>query len=93
MIVRKLFLRLIGDYPCAQFVEAVTEYLEGTMPAAERSRFERHLKRCASCQIYLEQLRQTIERSGRVTVADVESLPDQARDELLETFRAFHAAR
>jgi len=93
MILRKLYLRLIGDYPCARFVEAVTEYFEGTMPADERTRFERHVKRCASCRIYIEQLRQTIEESGRVTVADVESLPEQARNELLETFRTFHAER
>jgi len=93
MILRTLYLRLIRDYPCVRFVEAVTEYLEGTMPTAERTRFDLHLKRCASCQIYLEQFRETIERSGRITVADVESLPEQARNELLEAFRDFHTPR
>ena len=93
MIFRKLYLRLIGDYPCAQLVETITEYLEGTMPAAERARFERHLKGCPSCQVYVEQLRRTIEQSGRVTVDDVEALPEQAREELMEAFRAFHGER
>jgi len=93
MIFRKLFLRLTRDYPCAQLVESVTEYLEGTMPATERARFEHHLKGCPGCQIYVEQFRRTIEQSGRITVDDVESLPEQARDELLETFRVFHAER
>jgi anti-sigma factor RsiW len=63
------------------------------MPAAERTRFERHLKRCASCRIYLAQFRQTIAEGGRVTVEDVEALPEQARDELMQAFRAFHAER
>lgn len=93
MIFRKLYLRLTGDYPCAQLVETITEYLEGTMPAAERARFERHLTRCPSCQEYLKQLRRTIETSGRVTAGDVEALPEQARDALLEAFRAYHSER
>ena len=35
MIFRKLYLRLIGDYPCALLVETVTEYLEA--PCRRRS--------------------------------------------------------
>ena len=93
MIFNKLLLRLIRDYPCAQLVEAVTEYLEGTMPASERRRFERHLKGCPGCQIYVEQFRRTIEQSGRITMDDVEALPAPARAELLETFRAFRSMR
>jgi anti-sigma factor RsiW len=93
MIFRRLYLRLTGDYACQRLVETITEYLEGTMPAAERARFERHLQGCPSCQLYVEQLRCTIEQSGHVTVGDVEALPEQARDDLMEAFRAFHAGR
>jgi len=91
MMFRKAYLRLIGDYPCARFVEAVTEYLEGAMPAPERTRFERHLRRCAGCREYLDQLRQTIATAGRITIDDVNALPAQARDELMQAFQAFHA--
>jgi anti-sigma factor RsiW len=93
MIFRRLYLRLTGDYPCARLVETVTEYLEGTMPEAERARFERHLEICSSCVDYVAQLRRTIELTGRVTVDDVDALPDHARDELMDAFRAFHAQR
>jgi anti-sigma factor RsiW len=93
MIFRRLYLRLTGDYACARLVETVTEYLEGAMPAPERARFERHLNRCPSCQIYVAQLRRTIEQSGRVTIDDVDALPKHARDELMGAFRAFHAER
>jgi len=93
MIFRRLYLRLSGDYPCARLVETVTEYLEGTMPAPERIRFERHLQQCPSCVEYVAQLRRTIELSGRVTVDDVDALPDPARAELMDAFRAFHAGR
>lgn len=93
MILRKLYLRLTGDAPCALLVETVTEYLEGTMPARERARFERHLAACASCVDYVAQLRRAIALSGRITVDDVDTLPEKARQELLDAFREFHAAR
>jgi predicted anti-sigma-YlaC factor YlaD len=93
MTLHGLFLRFIRDYPCVEFVEAVTDYFEGTMPASEQARFERHLARCAGCRDYLDQCRRTIELCGRVTVADVEALPDPVREELMDAFRAFHAGR
>jgi anti-sigma factor RsiW len=93
MILRRLFLRLTNDYPCAQFVEAVTAYLDGAMSAAETARFERHLKRCSGCREYLAQFRQTVELTGRVTVADVDALPEPVRAELMDAFRAFRAGR
>jgi anti-sigma factor RsiW len=91
MIFRKAYLRLIGDYRCAQFVEVVTDYLEGTMPASERTRFERHLRRCPGCETYLDQMRRTIAACGQVTVDDVDALPSAVRTELLDAFRAYHA--
>ena len=93
MIFRKLRLRLTGDYPCARLVETVTDYAEGAMSARERTRFERHLTACTSCQVYLAQLRRTIEMTGKLTVDDVNMLPASARNALLETFRRFHADR
>ena len=70
--------------------EALTEYLEGTMPAGERVRFDRHLSICPGCKDYFAQFRRTIELCGRITVDDVEALPAPARAELLDAFRAFH---
>lgn len=93
MIVRRLVLRLARDYPCAHFVEAVTDYLEGTMPAAERKRFEHHLRRCDGCELYLAQMRTTMELTGRVTIGDVDALGPQARERLLDAFRLAQAGR
>lgn len=93
MMLRKLRLRLTGDLPCARLVELVTEYLEGTMSTRTRARFERHLGTCTACQEYLAQLRRTIELTGRLSVDDVEALPPDGREMLLEAFREFHANR
>jgi anti-sigma factor RsiW len=92
MILPRLRRRDRDDYRCQDFVEVVTDYLEGVMPAAERARFDRHLARCDGCDRYLEQIRRTIELTGRVTVDDVDELGLEARDLLLEAFREFHDA-
>jgi anti-sigma factor RsiW len=72
---------------CQELVEVVTEYLEGAMPRRDRRRFERHLKGCPLCTLYLEQIREVIRTLGRLTE---ETIPPEARDELLVTFRDWH---
>jgi hypothetical protein len=48
-------------------VEVMTEYLEGTLPAEERERFEEHLGLCSVCLEYLEQIRLTIKVLSSLT--------------------------
>ncbi len=74
---------------CRELVELVTDYLEGALPAEEHERIDRHLEICQSCRTYVEQMRQTIELTGRLTVADVSP---EAELVLLEAFRAWHTA-
>lgn len=69
---------------CQELVEIVTDYLEETLPAEERARFEEHLGVCAGCRTYLDQIRTTIAMSGRLTESNI---PTKARDELLKSFR------
>ena len=75
-----------AELSCRELVELVTDYLEGRLPPAERERFEAHLRICDGCQIYLEQMRQTIRVLGTLPE---EAVPDAARVKLLETFRAW----
>jgi anti-sigma factor RsiW len=60
------------ELTCQELVELVTEYLEQTLPPAERTRFEAHLAGCRGCRTYVEQMRQTIQALGTLTE---ESLP------------------
>jgi anti-sigma factor RsiW len=69
---------------CKELVELITEYLEGTLAEADRSRFERHLRACDWCGTYLEQMRLTIATLGKLTE---ESISPHAKEELLEVFR------
>ena len=71
---------------CKELVEVITEYLEGTLPASDRARFERHLAGCDGCQAYLDQMRQTIAALGHLPP---ESLSPEAESRLLEAFRGW----
>jgi predicted anti-sigma-YlaC factor YlaD len=77
-------LSTANEITCAELVEIVTDYLEGTMQEADRCHFEAHLDECAYCRNYLEQMRQTIAALGELRE---ESIPPDAREALLETFR------
>jgi anti-sigma factor RsiW len=78
------------DMSCRELVEVITDYLEGTMAAGDRARFEAHLESCPYCVTYLEQMRETIYTLGELPE---ESLSEEARDQLLEAFRGWAANR
>ncbi|HEV2875454.1 MAG TPA: zf-HC2 domain-containing protein [Thermoleophilaceae bacterium] len=71
---------------CQELVDAVTAYIEGTLPRSERARFEAHLAECSHCRTYLEQMRGTIARLG--TLREQELAPE-TRAGLLEAFRGW----
>ncbi len=59
------------DLTCIEIVELVTDYLEGSLSEADRSRVEEHLNGCDGCTNYVEQMRTTIAIVGRVEVEDL----------------------
>ena len=69
---------------CKELVELVTDYLENSLPPAERLRFEEHLGKCSGCRTYLAQMRQIVQAVGRLTEDNIEPA---ARDDLLQLFR------
>lgn len=71
---------------CRELVELVTDYLEGTLPRAERTRFEMHLCFCDGCMTYLDQMRGVLRATGKL---GEESLDAHARDALLDAFRGW----
>ncbi len=71
---------------CQELVEVITDYLEGVLPAAERSRFEAHLAICPACRFYLDQMRRTIAILGTLRAED---LPPETQANLLTAFRSW----
>jgi anti-sigma factor RsiW len=74
---------------CIELVELVTEYLEGSMPAEERARFDAHVSGCEGCTTYLEQFRITIRLTGMLSE---EQIAPDARETLLGVFRDWRAS-
>ena len=75
-----------GEDPlvCREFVELVTDYLEGALPETERRRFEAHLAECDGCTGYLEDMRRLVGALHQVP----EPPPDAAtREALVRAFR------
>ena len=77
----------MNEMACKEVVEAITAYLDGTLPAADRRRFDTHLANCPYCTEYLEQMRKTIARLGTL---DETTLSTAAREQLLAAFRDWH---
>ncbi|MFI0980898.1 anti-sigma factor family protein [Streptomyces sp. NPDC021093] len=69
---------------CVEFVELVTEFLEGALPEEDEQRFIEHLAACSGCERYLDQFRQTIAATGELTP---DSISPTARQQLLTAFR------
>ena len=78
----------VAEISCQELVELVTEYLEDVLPPGERARFEAHIVPCDGCRNYLEQIRTTIELTGRLTP---EQLEPAAKAALLGAFREWHS--
>jgi anti-sigma factor RsiW len=69
---------------CREMVELITDYLEGSLPRAQRRRFDAHLAQCEHCSEYLRQMRETIRLTGAL---EQEDLSPEMRREFGELFR------
>ena len=72
------------ELTCREVVELVNDYLGAVMAAADRARFEEHLADCPGCTTYLQQMRTTVELTGRL---HEDTVPDDVKRDLLDTFR------
>ena len=78
------------ELTCRELVELVTDYLDYSLPADQRTLFEEHLVLCDACCDYLDQFEHTVEVVGRLREND---LSDSTRDALMTTFRGWKAER
>jgi predicted anti-sigma-YlaC factor YlaD len=76
-----------GSVTCREFVELVTDYLEGTLPGEKVALIEEHLDLCEPCRIYLEQIRVTVDALPDAALD--EPVGDETRAQLLTMFRGW----
>ncbi len=72
------------EITCQEFVELVTDLIEGQLAEATRVEIELHLGECDGCATYLEQIRQTI--AGLRALAESDDFP-ATREQALAAFR------
>lgn len=77
----------LHDMHCQEFVELVTDYLDGALPPHDVARLEAHLGDCEHCAHYFAQLEVTIELTARVPV---DPASPQLKDDLLDVFSRWH---
>jgi hypothetical protein len=75
---------------CREFVELVTEHLEGALPEEVERAVRTHLELCDPCVQFLEQTRATVRLLGTVPAA---TLPPAAQDRLLDVYTRLHGTR
>jgi anti-sigma factor RsiW len=74
----------VNEMVCREVVEVITAYLEGTLSRADRCRFDAHLAECPHCTEYVAQMRNTIDRLGRL---DETTLSHETRQGIIAAFR------
>lgn len=71
---------------CRELVELVTQYFEGELSVADRSRFEEHAMSCPPCRAHLEQMQRTMRILGRIPE---ETVSADAEEALVTAFRGW----
>ncbi len=69
---------------CREFVQLVSDYLEGSLPDRERRRFEAHLAECDGCTGYLDDVARVV---GSLNAATMPAPDAHTRETLLAAFR------
>ena len=79
------------EVTCHEFVDMVTDYLEGALPEERADLVEEHLVLCVACKTYLDQLEATA-RALPDAVRD-EPVPETTRKALMSAFREWKGER
>jgi anti-sigma factor RsiW len=80
----RLWRRRRDPLVCREFVELVTDYVEGALPAHERARMDAHLTECDGCSAYLEDMRRLV---GSLNQTPEPPGDPETRAALLRAFR------
>jgi anti-sigma factor RsiW len=75
---------------CQQFVDILTDYLEGVVDPRLRADIERHIVICRGCANYAEQMRSTIDILARAAGEDASG---DGSGELVGLFRRWRDER
>jgi anti-sigma factor RsiW len=73
---------------CRELTEFLIDYVDGTLPPAKRTTFDRHLAECADCRTYLGNYEQTIRLGKAVCREEHDAVDDDVPEELVRAIVA-----
>ena len=73
---------------CADALELMTDHLEGALSQADAARMRAHLDGCEACNVYLHQLRATIEIVREAGPSEEFPVDPHRVDSLAQLFRS-----
>jgi len=73
----------MADRRCKQIFAALSEYLDGVLPAKDCRELEKHLRGCKPCLAYVESLRATIQACRKFRVPKAPAPSARVRAALL----------
>ena len=78
---------------CREFVDFLMEYLEQSLPMAQRDVFEAHLGECPGCVTYLETYRETLRLEKSLCGDDPDApIPEDVPERLVAAILAARSA-
>lgn len=72
---------------CREFLELLTDYVDGALPSEQAERCDAHRAECDDCRGYLESYRRTRELLREAGGAEVPHLPEDLVRAILEARR------
>jgi anti-sigma factor RsiW len=73
---------------CRALTDFLVDYLDGTLGADERARFDAHLAECPNCVAYLHAYRETIRLGRAVCREEHDAVGDAVPEELVASILA-----
>ncbi len=73
---------------CREFIEFLMEYLDGQLPAEQRSVFDAHLEECPTCVEYLKSYQQSVELCRAACECSADEPPPEAPEQLVQAVLA-----
>lgn len=76
--------RMHGMITCREFEDFIMDYLDESLPAKQRKRFEWHLRLCRECREYLAAYQRAMELGQATLGTTSDDLPEDIPEDLVK---------
>jgi anti-sigma factor RsiW len=73
---------------CHQCMDFLADYLDGSLPPAQRAVFQKHLSLCPQCVRYIESYKECIQLGKACCHCDQDEIPPEVPDDLVKAILA-----